>query len=115
MTARLAAALPAHYPCQTSPGPTWHGLVDLIELDVPACFGIVCCHENLPAVPAERVDKRGICNTLAHLRLGVSQGGGGGGLCAPSLVPRPAWTSPGQACGPHVCPATGESIRQQTC
>lgn len=27
----------AHYPCHTEPGPTWHGLVDLIELDIPTC------------------------------------------------------------------------------
>lgn len=40
--------LPAHYPCHTGPRPTWHGLVDLIELDIPACLGIVRWHENLP-------------------------------------------------------------------
>lgn len=40
--------LPAHYPCHTGPRPSWHGLVDLIELDIPACLGIVQWHENLP-------------------------------------------------------------------
>lgn len=40
--------LSAHYPCHTRPRPTWHSLVDLIELDIPACLGIVRWHENLP-------------------------------------------------------------------
>lgn len=78
MTALLPTSLPAHYPCQTRPGPTWHGLVDLIELDIPACLGIVCWHENLPAVPVKTVDKRGICNTCRHIwELEFLRAGGG--------------------------------------
>lgn len=56
-------SLPAHYPCHTGPGPTWHSLVDLIELDIPACLGIVRWHENFPAISMKAEEKRGIGNT----------------------------------------------------
>lgn len=94
MTALLPTSLPAHYPCQTRPGPTWHGLVDLIELDIPACLGIVCWHENLPAIPLKTVDKRGICNTCRHIwELEFLRAGGGLWQKEGSPVPHcaPAW------------------------
>lgn len=58
-------SLPAHYPCHTGPGPTWHSLVDLIELDIPACLGIVRWHENLPAIPWKQ-EKREASATLVR-------------------------------------------------
>lgn len=60
-------SLPAHYPCHTGPGPTWHSLVDLIELDIPACLGIVRWHENLPAISMKAEEKRGIGNTCRKI------------------------------------------------
>lgn len=36
----------AHYYCHTGSGEAWHSLVHLIELDIPACLGIVWWHEN---------------------------------------------------------------------
>lgn len=78
MTVLLPTSLPAHYPCETRPGPTWHSLVDLIELDIPACLGIVCWHENFPAIPVKTVDKRGICNTCRQIwELEFLRDGGG--------------------------------------
>lgn len=61
------SSLPAHYPCHTGPGPTWHSLVDLIELDIPACLGIVRWHENLPAISMKAEEKRGIGNTCRKI------------------------------------------------
>ncbi|KAK5923531.1 hypothetical protein CgunFtcFv8_000492 [Champsocephalus gunnari] len=61
-----SSSLPTHYPCHTGPGPTWHSLVDLIELDIPACLGIVWWHENLPAVSMKAEEKRGIGNTSSE-------------------------------------------------
>lgn len=62
-----SSSLPAHYPCHTGPGPTWHSLVDLIELDIPACLGIVWWHENLPAISMKAEEKRGIGNTCRKI------------------------------------------------
>lgn len=62
-----SSSLPTHYPCQTGPGPTWHSLVDLIELDIPSRLGIVWWHENLPAIPVKAGEKRGIGNTCRHI------------------------------------------------
>lgn len=39
----------AHYYCHAGPAQTWHSLVHLIELDIPACLGIVWWHENAAA------------------------------------------------------------------
>lgn len=39
----------AHYYCHAGPAETWHSLVHLIELDIPACLGIVWWHENAAA------------------------------------------------------------------
>lgn len=39
----------AHYYCHVGPAETWHSLVHLIELDIPACLGIVRWHENAAA------------------------------------------------------------------
>lgn len=99
MTVLLPTSLPAHYPCQTRPGPTWHSLVDLIELDIPACLGIVCWHENFPAIPVKTVDKRGICNTCRQIwELEFLRDGGVSGKgritslsWCPSLVPSAEW------------------------
>lgn len=62
-----SSPLPAHYPCHTGPGPTWHSLVDLIELDIPACLGIVWWHENLPAISMKAEEKRGIGSTCQKI------------------------------------------------
>lgn len=62
-----SSSLPAHYPCHTGPGPTWHRLVDLIELDIPACLGIMWWHENLPAISMKAEEKRGIGNTCRKI------------------------------------------------
>lgn len=66
-------ALPAHYPCHTGPRPTWHGLVDLIELDIPACLGFVQWHENLPG--SGRTRRR-----IRETEILRDSGGGGGGV-----------------------------------
>ena len=60
----------AHYPCQPGPGPTWHSLADLIELDIPACLGIVRWHENLTAMAAQTGGEGGFGGTCrVDLRL----------------------------------------------
>uniref|UniRef100_A0AAV2LY46 Uncharacterized protein n=1 Tax=Knipowitschia caucasica TaxID=637954 RepID=A0AAV2LY46_KNICA len=54
--------------------PSWHSLVDLIELDIPACLGIVCWHENLTATATQAGGEGGFGGThLADLRLGRLQ------------------------------------------
>lgn len=96
-----SSSLPAHYPCHTGPGPTWHSLVDLIELDIPACLGIVWWHENLPAIAMKAEEKRGIGNTCRKIwELEILRDGRAAAkrritslpLC-PGSVPRAEWDS----------------------
>jgi len=96
-------SLPAHYPCHTGPGPTWHSLVDLIELDIPACLGIVWWHENLPAISVKAEEKRGIGNTSSARSESWRFSGMGGLLwnegppvshCAMALCQVQSWIRP---------------------